>query len=158
MVVLEQHGIDAGEITLMDRVEHLPPGEPTRTTDQATGRAYAMRFGLGAIVGGAVGAAVFAAVVALFAWEPLVPLVLAALVTGGIVGFYLGGFANVARSLPVNADALETFGAEAVGAPGPFRVAVYAPDDEAADDVMAVLRPLHPEALEREKVEGRHLR
>jgi len=139
MIDLEAIGLDAEAVRLIDRAP-ARDGAAARSGDlQATG-AVATNYIKGAI-GTAVALGVIAAVVVLALGLRPRPLAVGlALLGGAVAGFFLGGFINAARRLPVNADALETFGMDEGGDRGPVRVEVQVQDAGMAERIESVCR------------------
>jgi hypothetical protein len=109
MVALEGLGIDAQAVRLLDQGEAVPVGGLAESGELDAAQDVAGNYARGAVVSAAVAAVIAVAIVLLLGVHPRPLAVALAAIGGAIGGFFLGGYLNAARRLPVNVDALDTF-------------------------------------------------
>ncbi len=148
MVDLEGRGIDADDIHLVDRPATMMTKEGARGEDLAASRRFIDAYVRNGIVGAVVLAAVFIGVLALMHVEPFGTAALVGGLAGAMGGFAVIGFIGASRRMPVNVEALDTYGIDPRDVDG-VAVEVRVPDAEIANTAVAVLRSHHPRAIER---------
>lgn len=141
---LEGHGLDADDVGVA-----MPATTPTKDAvrggELAQAGDFARFYGTGAALGAGAGAAVAVAVVLLIGSGPVGLATGMALLGGGIAGAFMGGFWGVAKHLPVNEEALDTYTS---GTVGPVRLEVRLREPERSGPIAGLLRECGAKAVE----------
>ena len=148
MIDLEALGIDADAVQLVDRNPAVPVGSVERSGEFDAGKAVARNYLRGAIITAVVVGAIAMVVVLALGVEPRALAVALALLAGVIAGFFVGGYIDVRRRLPVNVDALDTYTID-TRSDDPVRVEVRLDESNTLPDVESVFRK--HEALQVER-------
>ncbi|MDQ6698076.1 MAG: hypothetical protein M3Z46_11540 [Actinomycetota bacterium] len=109
MIALEGLGIDAEAVRLLDQDATVPVAGLAESGELAAAQDVAGNYAKGAVVSAVVVACIAVAIVLVIGVRPRPLAVTLAAIGGAIGGFFLGGYLNAARRLPVNVDALDTF-------------------------------------------------
>jgi len=149
MLDLELKGIDADAINLVPSAP-LPTNEQVLEADVDVGGQLARYSARGALGGALIGAAVMALVLIAVGVRPLTTSVAVGLLTGAVGGAFIGGYWGLAKKLPVNEDALDTFVLDLRNESSGVLVEVTVGDPQVAADAVAVMRRHHARRIDRE--------
>lgn len=148
MIGLEGLGLDAEAVRLLDQDPQVQVGGLDRSGEMDAAQSVAGNYLKGALVTAVVVGGIAAVVVLILGVKPR-PLALAlSLLGGGLAGFFLGGYLNAARKLPVNVDALDTFTVDSAQS-APVRVEVRLTDPSLFDRAASVCRDNDAIGIER---------